>query len=150
MKERYEIKCASFLLLTKYEDDKEFVLLQRRFNTGVIDGKFDVSSSGHLEEGETVRECIIRETKEEIGVSIYEEDLKYVSTIHANFGGIEYLLVVFQASKYQGKPRILEIDKCNELVWCDINELPIDLDDSRKVMINNYLNGIHYDEFGFK
>ena len=47
MKRRYTLRCVVFLLLTKLENNREYILLQRRFNTGILDGQFDVSCSGH-------------------------------------------------------------------------------------------------------
>lgn len=149
MKERFMIKCAVFLILTKIEYDKEYILLQRRYNTGILDGQYDVSSSGHLENDETLKEAIIRETKEEIGININKRDLNYACTMHANFEDGEYLLVAFSTRKYKGIPKIMEPNKCNDLSWFDINNLPNNLIDTRKIMINNYLNNNHYSEYVF-
>lgn len=150
MKERYTVRCGVFLILTKKEKDKEFILLQRRYKTGLLDGQYDISSSGHLEKGETVAEAMIRETKEEIGIDIGKDDLRYVSTMHANFNGIEYLLITFSAYNYRGVPKILEKDKCDDLRWIDIKELPENIIPTRRIMINNYLTNNIYSEFGFE
>ena len=150
MKERHKVRCAVFLMITKYENDTEYILLQRRFNTGILDGQYDVSCSGHLEKGETLMEAMIRETKEEIGVVVKREDLKYSSTIHANFSDAEYILVAFTTSTYSGIPTIMEPDKCDALKWFDINNLPKMLADTIKIMINNYKNNNLYSEYGFK
>lgn len=149
MKERYKLRCAVFLILTKEENGKEYILLQKRYNTGILDDKYDVSCSGHLEEGETLIEAMIRETKEEIGVDINKCDLKFSSTMHANFEDTEYLLITFSSTKYKGIPSIMEPNKCNELKWFDINELPEQLADTRKIMIENYKNNNNYSEYGF-
>lgn len=149
MKERYTLRCAVFLILTKIENGKEYILLQRRFNTGILDGKYDVSCSGHLEKGETVAEAMIRETKEEIGITINKDDLKYSSTIHAKFDDSEYLLISFSSNKFIGNPKIMEIDKCDDLKWFYINDLPENIADTRKLMIDNYKNNNNYSEYGF-
>lgn len=149
MKERYKVRCAVFLILTKIENNKEYILLQRRYNTGLLDGQYDVSTSGHLEKKETLKEAMIRETKEELGIDINREDLKYVSTMHANFSDAEYLLVTFATNKYTKTPTIMEKDKCDELKWVDINNLPDNIIETRKIMINNYLNNNIYSEYGF-
>jgi len=149
MKERYKLRCAVFLILTKYENGKEYILLQKRYNTGILDDKYDVSCSGHLEEGETLVEAMIRETKEEIGVDISKCELKFSSTMHANFKDTEYLLITFSANKYQGIPSIMEQNKCSELKWFDINELPDQLADTRKIMVENYKTNNNYSEYGF-
>lgn len=149
MKRRYMIKCAVVLILTKIENNKEYVLLQKRYNTGILDDKYDASCCGHLEKNETLRDAVIREAKEEIGVDINQNDLKYSSTMHANFRGTEYLLIAFSVNKYKGVPMIMEPDKCSELNWFDINNLPKDIADPRKIMIEHYKNGNYYSEYGF-
>lgn len=149
-KQRHMLKCAVFLILTKVENGKEYILLQKRFNTGILDNQYDVSCSGHLEKNETLVQAIIRETKEEIGINILPKDLRYISTLHAKFEEDEYLLIVFSTNKYKGTPIIMEPDKCSELRWFNINNLPNDLADTRLIMINNYKNSIFYSEYGFE
>ena len=148
-KERYTIRCAVFLILSKFEDGKEYTLLQKRFHTGLLDGQYDVACSGHLEPEETLKEAMIRETKEEIGIVVKKENLSYVSTIHAKFSDAEYLLVSFHASIFDGVPEIREPDKCNELRWVPIHDLPKEIIDTRKMMIEDYLHSNTYQEYGF-
>lgn len=150
MKERFKIKCAVVLILTKMENGKEYVLLLKRQNTGILDGKYDISCCGHLEEGETLKEAIVRETKEEIGIIVSKDNLYYSSTIHCDFEGDEYLLVAFYTNQYEGTPKIMEPDKSGELAWFPIDELPKEIADNRRIMIENYLNQNLYSEFGFK
>lgn len=149
MKDRYKIRCAVFLILTKRENDREYVLLQRRFNTGLLDGQYNVSASGHLEQNESLKDAMIREAKEEIGIDIKKEDLNYVSNMHAKFKDNDYLFTTFSASKYQGFPNIMEKDKCDQLQWYEIDNLPTNIIETRKIMIDNYLTNNQYCEYGF-
>lgn len=150
MKERYTLRCAVFLILTKIIDGKEHVLLQRRYNTGILDGKYDISCSGHLEKNETLTEALIREAKEELGIVIEKGDLKYISTMHAKFSDADYLLIAFSTDRYKGIPTIMEENKCDGLKWFDINNLPDNIIDTRKTMISDYINNNGYSEYGFK
>jgi len=149
-KERYCIRCAVFLLLTKEEGGEEYTLLQKRYHTGLLDGKYDVACSGHLEANETLKEAMIRETEEEIGIVIKEDNLHFVSTIYAKFSDANYLLVTFQADMYEGNPVINEPDKCNELKWVPMHELPQEIIDTRKIMIENYLTHCLYYEYDYE
>ena len=150
MKKRYTLRCAVFLILTKIENNTEYILLQKRYHTEVLSGKYDVSCSGHLEENDSVKEAMIREAKEEININLKKEDLYFSSTMHAHFEDADYILITFWANTYQNTPKIMEPDKCNELKWFKINELPEDLADTRKIMIENYKNHIPYTEYGFE
>ena len=82
MKKRYESKVAVFLVLTRETSKGTEILLQRRCNTGYMDGKYDMACSGHLESGESFSMAMVREAKEEIGIDIHEKDLNLVSVIH--------------------------------------------------------------------
>lgn len=150
MKKRYTIKCAVFLILTKTENNEEYILLQRRCHTGILDNQYDVSCSGHLEKGETLLQAVIREAAEEIGIDILAEDLSYVSTVHANFSGDAYILAVFHTNRYFGNPTIQEPNKCSDLRWFKLDDLPNDLASTRKTMIENYLSKRSYSEYGFQ
>lgn len=122
MKERYQSKVAVFLILTKEVDGQTQILLQKRCNTGYMDGKYEAACSGHLEKGESLSMALIREAKEEIDLDIKEEDLKLVSIIHQYQR--DYIYVFFTTNKYIGTPKLMEPNKCDNLKWFNINELP--------------------------
>jgi 8-oxo-dGTP diphosphatase len=77
MKERFKLIPAVYLLLR--QDDE--VLLLRRANTGYQDGKYSLIA-GHLDGDELATEGMIREAKEEAGITIVKEDLKFVHLAH--------------------------------------------------------------------
>ncbi len=151
MNERFKLKVAVILILSKIENNEEYILLQKRQNTGILDGFYDCSCCGHLEEGETLKEGIIRESKEELGIEIEPQDLEFSSLMHATFkDGGEYLLVTFSAKKFIGTAKIMEPNKCSELKWFNINQLPEEVADTRRIAIESYKNKNYYNEFGFK
>ena len=59
----------------------------------------------HLKEGETIVEGAIREVKEECGLTVTNEDLKYMGVIDFEFlGNPEHLEVhVFEAKTFSGR-----------------------------------------------
>lgn len=123
-KERHREVPASYLVLIK--DGK--VLLLRRFNTGYQDGNYSLPA-GHVDKGETFTECLIRESKEEIGVDLKQEDLKVMHLMH-RFSGVEWgdegyrIDVFFTAEKWAGEINNMEPHKCDDLSWHDLNNLP--------------------------
>lgn len=144
MKQRYQSKVAVFLILTREENGKTEILLQRRYNTGYMDGKYDVACSGHVEKGESLSMALCREAKEEIGLDINKKDLKLVSIIHRYQE--DYIDVFFTTYIYKGTPKIMEPDKCDDLQWFNINELPENIIIRNLNVIINMKKGIIYDE----
>ena len=56
------------------------VLLMKRCNTGYMNGYYGMVS-GHLEKNESLKQAMVREAFEEVGIIINEEDLKIVCEI---------------------------------------------------------------------
>src|SRR5688500_8188790 len=100
----------------------QHVLLLRRLNTGYEDGNYSVPA-GHLDGGEQVKQAAIREAREEIGCEIAPEDLDVVGIMHrkADDERIDFFVV---ATRWEGEPRNCEPDKCDQLRWVDIGNLP--------------------------
>jgi ADP-ribose pyrophosphatase YjhB (NUDIX family) len=123
------------------------VLLLRRFNTGYADGQYSVPA-GHLDGGETVIAAARREGLEETGVRIEAEDVVFSSVVHRRDGG-ERVDFFVHVHKWQGEPANTEPDKCDELRWVDVNELPASVIPYVKKAIQNHLTGIPFNEFGW-
>ncbi len=147
MKDRYKTICAVFLILTRVNNGREEILLQKRQNTGYMDGKYDVGCSGHLDPNESIMNALIREAKEELGIEIKEEDLSLVEVVHSF--SENYLRFFFHTSKYIGIPRVMETEKCSEIIWVPIDDLPEETIPHIKYAIKNIRNGINYDDGEF-
>ena len=147
MKERYQSKVAVFLILTREIEGQTQILLQERCNTGYMDGKYDTACSGHLEKGESLSMALCREAKEEINLDIQEKNLELVSIIHPYQE--DYINVFFTTNKYTGTPKIMEPNKCDDLKWFNINELPENTIIRIRNVIKNMKKGIIYDDGDF-
>lgn len=141
---RYRIRAAVYLILVK--DNK--ILLQRRFNTGWMDGKYTLVS-GHLDRHETVSQAMVRETMEEAGIKINLTDLKPATVLHRKSPGQEYIDFFFVAKKWEGTPKITEPDKCDDLSWFPLDHLPNNLLAHIKEAIDNYHQHIPFAECGW-
>jgi mutator protein MutT len=116
---RYKLIGDVHLLLLNRDGQ---VLFGRRQNTGFEDGAWHVPS-GHLEAGESVVQALIREAKEEIGVTINPEDVEFAHIMHnASSGGRAAFF--FTVQQWSGMPENREPDKCSELQWFSFDELP--------------------------
>ena len=124
MKEKF--KSAVHMLIM----DDGRVLLQKRKGSKLWPGYYALPA-GHIDEGENQYDALVREAKEELDIEIDPKDIeKSYVVLRRNFFEIDgkklepYIDYYFEISKYQGAPRIAELDKCDELVWADINNLP--------------------------
>ena len=60
-------------------DQNSNVLLQKRSKDKKLwPGKWDVTVGGHVRTGEFGRQAVIRECKEELGLEIADDDIKYI------------------------------------------------------------------------
>lgn len=143
----HKIIPASYLVLVR--DGK--VLLLRRFNTSYEDGKYSIPA-GHVEEEETFTQCIIREAKEEIGVTVQPEDLKVVHVmqrIGKEVEDKERLDIFFTADKWDNEVENKEPEKCDDLSWFDIDNPPDNTIPYIKEAIEAIKNKKYYSEFGW-
>ena len=143
IKERFKLCSAVYLLLIK--DNK--ILLSRRFNTGWMDGKYSLIS-GHLDGNETVSMAMIREAFEEAKIKIKKEDLTPATVIHRN-SDKEYVDFFFVAEKWEGEITIGEPEKCDDLSWFSLGNLPNNLLPHINEAIENYKNKIPFFESGW-
>lgn len=118
-KERFKLIPEVYLVLVR--NDK--ILLSRRFQTGYEDGNYSMVA-GHAEAGETMREAIFREAKEEAGINIDLQRLEHVLTMHRWCGDHERIGLYFRTSTWKGEIRNLEPSKCDDLSWFPMNQLP--------------------------
>ena len=123
------------------------VLLLRRYNTGFRDGEYSVPA-GHLDGGETVVAAAAREAEEEIGVQIEARDTIFSSVMH-RIEGDERVDFFLHVHKWQGEPFNAEPEKCDDLCWVDINQLPSNMVPYVRRAIENHLNAIQFNEYGW-
>lgn len=110
--------------------DDNKLLVQKRKGTKLWPGYYALPA-GHIDEGENQYDALIREAKEELGIIIDPNKIinSYV-VLRRNYFKIDgkqlepYIDYYFEISEYVGTPKIVEKDKCDELIWADINNLP--------------------------
>lgn len=125
MSERTALIAVSYVVIRRGSS----VLLQRRQDTGYMDGHWATAAAGHLEAGEFAEDAALREAKEELGVNIDAEDLIPLTVMHrtqphgpALAQRVDFF---FSCEKWEGELGIMETDKAADLRWFPLNELPI-------------------------
>ena len=148
MAERYKIIPAVFLMLIQ----NGTILLSRRSNTGWQDGNYGLPA-GHGEDKETMREGVVREALEEIGIAIEASDLELVLTQHGWYHDSNNpharINFFFIPKKWSGNIDNKEPDKCSDLQFSPLDDLPSNTIDHIRAAIESYKGGEHYSECGW-
>lgn len=118
------------------------VLLQLRQNTGYLDGCWVAGAAGHLEPGETVQECAVREAREELGIGIAAASLVPLTVMHRTNGTSspreQRVDWFFLTEHWDGDPDILEPHKCAGLQWFDLSRLPASISPYEYWVLSGY------------
>jgi 8-oxo-dGTP diphosphatase len=103
------------------------LLLVRRAGKVYASGQLCLPS-GHLEQGESIIDAAIRETREEVGIVLDPARLRLVLSIHQRNPDKRHTRIgfVFEPEQWTGEPAICEPAKCAELLWADPDALPAD------------------------
>ncbi|ASJ55130.1 NUDIX hydrolase [Brevibacillus formosus] len=143
-KERFAMQVAVHLFLVKGAQ----VLLLRRYNTGYEDGNYSVPA-GHLDGNEEVKTAAIREAKEECGIDIDPASLEMVGVMHrrSNDERIDFFVA---ATKWHGEIINAEPNKCDELVWVDMDKLPPNVIPYVRQALSNFRRKQWFDSFGWE
>jgi 8-oxo-dGTP diphosphatase len=119
--ERHMIVPAVYILLER--DDK--VLLLRRAHTGYMNGYY-TPPAGHMDGGEAPSTAMVREAMEEVGVTVKPEDLELAHCMMymAAEGTHERVTLFFKTKHFEGEPKNMEPNKCDDVSWFSKDELP--------------------------
>ena len=139
MEERFKSTVCVDLIIEK--DSK--ILLMKRKNTGYNDLEYELPG-GHLEKDEDLIDAMIREAKEELLIDLKREDIKILYLMHHYTG--ERLNFIFKVDGTNLNPKIGEPNKCEELKWVSINNLPDNTTDKVRIILNDILNNKTYNK----
>ena len=143
-KERFKCPISVHIFLKK--DNK--ILFQLRKNCS-FSNMYGVVA-GHLDGNETVVQAAIREAREEIGVDISPENIKFATLCHSNVGNKEYLQFFMWCNQWKEKITNLEPEKCSELVFLSIDKLPDNLVPYISKALNMALDNVPFYEDGWE
>jgi 8-oxo-dGTP diphosphatase len=151
IQERFKLMPAVCVLLQKGDN----ILLLKRQNTGYKDGKYGFPG-GSVDGDETILQAAIREAYEEVGVVIKEKDLDVIHVVHERYSDdpkVRYQgeAIVFLVRAYQwiGDPQIMEPNKCSEIKWCELENLPEETMDAAHHFFYQVKENKFYSEFGW-
>lgn len=137
---RHMIKVAGYMIIIVNGK----ILLRKRHNVSYQNGMYDIPA-GHVEEGESPLICAKRETLEEVNITVTETEFSTVmfrkGESHIND---DYTDFFFIAKTFTGIPKNNEPDKCSEILFADIYNLPKNISLHVKIAIDNMLTYDHY------
>ncbi|MFJ8451965.1 NUDIX domain-containing protein [Aerococcus viridans] len=149
---RYTNPSAGILILTRKLDGHKQVLLQHRGQTEMLANVWDCIS-GHVEAQETVRQAMVREVYEELGIQIQADDLEFVGLTHLRLDDeTTYYNIYLTTDRFVGTPHIMETDKHDDLKWVNLTDLPTMADEivqNRYEAIQHLGQPPFYSEEGF-
>ena len=149
-KQRFKLKVGVFVVL----EEEGKVLLLRRFQTGISDGKYVLPMGGH-DGKEPLTSALIREAKEEINIDLNYDDVSVCHVMHRFHPmpeglSFEQIDVFFKVKSYQGSITNNEPDHCDELAFFSIRDLPENIDPFIRYALQCIQKGEGFSEFGFE
>lgn len=139
--EREQFLSAVYLIVKNEQNE---ILFQRRQGTKLWPG-FLALPAGHVDTGENVYDAVVREAKEELNITISIENIIDTFVVNRRNKSIpSYYDVYFEIDSYIGDIIINEPEKCSELKWIKIEDLPEDVIDFEKVALLNNKKGIKF------
>lgn len=101
------------------EDDGKYLMLHRNAREQDVNKGKWIGVGGHFEDDESPEECLLREVKEETGLTLLQFDFRGIVTFHPDNSQTEYMCL-YTADKFSG-----ELINCNEgeLKWIPKEEI---------------------------
>lgn len=125
---------AVHVWIIKEKDMGVYVLLQKRSaEKAVHPNCYDVSSAGHVPQGEEFRISAIRETAEELGINLHEGKLEFLGMHKScyNHGDIhdnEIRAIYLCRERIDAEKLILQASEVSEVAWTEVDELLASVD----------------------
>lgn len=133
------MKLATLAIIVR--DDKVLLGEKKRGEIGA--GTFN-GPGGKVEPGETPEECVVRETREELGIVLDTRALDKLGTIRFHTGeGPSFEVILFRTETFSGEPR-----ETADMIpgWYAIDSLPFDrMLESDRTWFAKATRGEHFD-----
>lgn len=133
--------------ISRETDGHKEVLLIYRSHTSFGNDQYSMPG-GKIQENESLRNGLIRELQEEIGITVQPTDMHLSHVMHFQGATRVCIAIVFTIKKWQGEPFNKEPDKHDHIAWFDINKLPSTLLPRHAKMIRSIEQGQLYSDEG--
>lgn len=99
------------------------LFLLRRARTGYFDG-FYALPGGHLQRGEGVVDCAIRELQEETGIAVEPGQVRPAAVLPYRSGDQQGIDFIMMCRSFAGEPYLAEPDRFDAVGWWSVDALP--------------------------
>jgi len=124
------------------ESDGHILMLKQ---TSLNGGKYTLIG-GNVEEGEYPVEALIRETKEEAGITIKRSDIELVHTLFKRKANDNRIVLYFKAKSFKGNPESKEPKKFKKVAWFPLKSLPKNMSVTVRHVLEHFREGYAYSE----
>ena len=116
---RKSIMKSQLTTLCYIEENEKYLMLHRTKKDNDENHDKWIGVGGHFEKGESPEECLVREVKEETGLTLHSFDFRGIVTFVSDENPAEYMCL-FTSKDFSG-----EMIQCNEgqLEWVDKSDV---------------------------
>ena len=117
---------SSLTTLCYIEKDNKYLMLHRVSKKNDVNKDKWIGVGGHFEKGESPEECLLREVKEETGLTLTSYRFRGIVTFLSDIWGCEYMHL-FTADAFAESPEQCTLEDCPEgiLQWIPKNQVPL-------------------------
>lgn len=143
------VKKRSFASVNAYLilEQENKILFHLRKNTGYCDGMWGLVA-GHVEDGESSSEAMIREAREEIGIELNSSQIRVVHVMHRQTNRLN-VDIFFNCTSWLGAIENCEPEKCEKLEFFSLDALPSNIMDYQVTALKAIKKGEFYSEQGW-
>ncbi len=150
MAPHFSVVPASYIYFLREGSAGPEVLLQLRGDVAYMARHWAAAAAGHVERGETAVDAARREAAEELSLNAVDLEFEFSMQRTQRADPIdERIDFFFTARSWSGEPRIAEPDKCAEIGWFRLDDLPTPLVPHEAFALSRLGCGERYLSFGF-
>ncbi len=136
---KFAVSLKARLLL---QDHGKILLLKQTKPNG---GNYSLVG-GTIERKEFAIQSLIRESWEEAGIKLADDDLELVHVLHKKSNRSHRIVLYFRAYHYIGSPQSREKKKFENVEWFSLKQLPPKLTGTVRHVLKAYNAGLMYSE----